>query len=274
MARSTDRPRDPRTGRLMPRQPKDTNPDPSQGFMQPDDDVPGAFDDPVELTPPKAMPNPRLTRPPPPPSDPGDLREMQDRERLEPSELLMRQQRARHLQAIKDNPFIGSFDDSNFPRVPENDPDWAYLWMRHTLPPTPGERAELDTSNISNKINGGLRYEYVRMQDLPEAWRARFSMHRGKVDGIDGTGLLVFKDTVLCRTDRHLRDQKQEANDYYARLQREQVHDNLAEQAQARGYLARNQLNRREDMFLTPEDQAGVRKSFDEGNTGRDSPWE
>jgi hypothetical protein len=228
----------------------------------------------LELTPPRKFPEPMLSRPPPPPSEPGVLREMQDRERIDPDELALRQQRARHLQAIKDNPFISSFDDSGFPRVPENDPDWSYLWMRHTLPPTAGERAVIDAQNLHDKINGGLRYEYVRLQDLPEEWRPRFAMHRGKVEGIDGTGLLVYMDTVLCRTNRTLRNQKQEANDYYARLQREQVHSNLAESAFDRGYLVRNQLNRREERFLTPEDQAGVRTEFEEGNTGRNSPWE
>jgi hypothetical protein len=237
--------------------------DPATGIFLPDpvDENPQAA-----MVPPRGMPNPRLTRPPPPPSSPGELREMQDRERIDPSELAMRQQRARHLQAIEDNPFIGTFEDeTGFPRVPENDPEWSYLWIRSTLPPTPGERATLDTKNMADKINGGLHYEYVRLQDLPEAWRQRYSLHRGKVEGIDGTGLLVFKDCVLGRTSRWLRDKKQEANDYYARLQRDQIYQEQEAKAASDGYLMRNQMNRREERFLSPEDQKAARTAFDEG---------
>jgi hypothetical protein len=236
--------------------------DPNTGIFLPDPVDPDA---PPNLVPPRGMPNPRLTRPSPPPSNPGDLREMQDRERIDPAELAMRQNRARHLQAIADNPFIGSFEDTGFPRVPEDDPDWSYLWMRSSLPPTPGERAVLDTKNIADKINGGLRYEYVRLQDLPEEWQQRFSLHRGKVEGIDGTGLLVYKDCILGRTSRWLRDQKQAANDYYARLQREEIYKDQEAKAAGDGYLMRNQMNRREERFLSPEDQRGVNSAFDEG---------
>jgi hypothetical protein len=241
--------------------------------QRPRDPVTGIFlPDPVDenaqaaMVPPRGMPNPRITRSPPPPSNPGDLREMQDRERIDPAELAMRQNRARHLEAIEDNPFIGTFEDSGFPRVPENDPHWSYLWMRATLPPTPGERAVLDTSNIADKINGGLRYEYVRLEDLPPEWQQRFSLHRGKVEGIDGAGLLVFKSMVLARTSRWLRDKKQEANDYYARLQREEIYKEQSGQAAADGYLMRqHQMNRREERFLSPDDQKAARTAFDEG---------
>jgi hypothetical protein len=250
-------PRDPETGTFRKREPSD---DQVLGPLPLSDE-----DEPVELAPPRSMPNPRFSRPPPPPSDPGDLREMHDAERLDPGELAMRQQRARQLEAIRNNPFIGTFDDSGFPRVPEDDPQWSYLWMRHTLPGGGGVSAELDTKNIGDKINGGLRYEYVRLLDLPEEWQGRFGLYRGKVTGIEGTGLLVYKDTVLCRTDRWLRDKKQEANDHYARLQRKQIHDGLAEDANDRGYLARKHMDRRDDMYLTPEDQGKVRGAYDEG---------
>jgi hypothetical protein len=251
-------PRDPETGAFRKREPSD---DQLLGPLPLTDE-----DEPAELAPPRSMPNPRVSRPPPPPSDPGALREMYDGEQLEPGELAMRQQRARQLEAIRANPFIGSFDESGFPKVPEDDPNWSYLWMRHTLPGGGGERAEIDTKNIGMKINGGLRYEYVRLGDLPEEWQPRFGLYRGKVTGIEGAGLLVYKDTVLCRTDRFLRDQKQEANDYYARLQRKQIRDNPLEgDAADRGYLSRKHMDRRDERFLTPEDQGGVRESYQEG---------
>jgi hypothetical protein len=211
---------------------------------------PGAFEDPLDLQPPASTPNPRIAQDTLPGSDPGELREMVDKEKVSPLELSIRQQRARHLAAIKENPFIGLQDQSSFPRVPDDDPEWAYLWVRHFLPPTPGERGEVDTKNIADKMTHGLFYEAVRLNDLPEDWRPRMGAYRGKVDGVDGAGHIVYRDLILCRTSRALRDQKQEANDYYARMQRREVHEDVRDKAARGGFLAKKAMDERQDGFV------------------------
>lgn len=149
-----------------------------------------------------------------------DIREPVDQKDIE-SERRARMERAkrRRAAAIKANPFITDEVSVPLPRTPQDDPDWVYKWVRDMLPPDFTNPAGADTSNVSNHTDGRLAYEPVRLDILSEQWRERFSSHvrqRPGVEGVNSGTMIRYRDLVLMRTSRKMRDMQVEAWDYKA----------------------------------------------------------
>lgn len=146
----------------------------------------------------------------------------------------IRRARAKHLAAIAENPFLAEEPDS-IPRLPDDDPEWAYKWVRHSLPGVgTAENQVIDTKNLAAHSHGRLLpYHFVRMQDLPQKWAAQlqtFAVLEGKHEGH-----LVYKDLIAARTPRHLRDMKVAAMDYKAQEQRDSLKRDAYELADRHG---------------------------------------
>lgn len=148
----------------------------------------------------------------------------------------LRRQRAMQLKARADNPFIDE-EQPGLPPLPgaDDDPEWAYKWIRHSLPAASGtENRQVDTQNLQGSVHGRLPYEFVRVDMLPPAWQAKmqtFSVMEGR-----HAGFLVYNDLIAGRTPRRLRDMKVAANEYKAEQQRADIRGGLSEQMRRNGF--------------------------------------
>lgn len=125
----------------------------------------------------------------------------------------------------EDNPFLNE-KPGVLPVLPfEEDPSHVYHWMRDTLY---GER-DGDRSNIAAKTTGHLRYEIVRMETLPEHWQARASPFA------TADGRIRYKDVILTRTSRRMRDMKLAAMEREADVAADQLNGRLRAQVAAKG---------------------------------------
>lgn len=140
----------------------------------------------------------------------------------------LRRKRAIELEAMRDNPFLEE-EQPGLPKLPDDDPGWAYKWVRHSLPAAGAtENRQTDTANLQNAVQGRLPYEFVRIADLPAKWQSylqSFAVVEGR-----HAGYLVYHDLIAARTEKRLRDMKMAANEYRARQQREDLKTGIAEQ--------------------------------------------
>jgi len=145
----------------------------------------------------------------------------------------LRRQRALQMQAMRDNPFLED-EQPGLPRLPDDDPGWAYKWVRHSLPAASAtENRQVDTKNLMDTVQGKLRYEFVRKDDLPPKWQA----HLASFTVMEGqhAGYLVYRDLIAARTEKRLRDMKLAANEYRAQQQRDDLKSGIAEQMMRSG---------------------------------------
>jgi hypothetical protein len=144
--------------------------------------------------------------------------------------------RARHMAEMRANPFYAD-EVVGIPQLPDDDPEWSYKWVRHSLPGMgTAENRVVDTKNLQLHSHGRLPYDYVRMKDLPPEWQARlqaFSVLEGKHEG-----QIVYNDLVAARTPRKLRDMKVAADNRRAEELRESLKRETAEDMYARADAA------------------------------------
>jgi hypothetical protein len=127
--------------------------------------------------------------------------------------------------------------------VPDDDPYWAYKWVRHEI------RGDgVDKTNLTHHFSGRLRWDLVRLEELSERWREtmRYMLQRGG----EWDGMIVYKDLILARTERARRDAYVKALDKRAEMQRAQVRNN--HENVLRRYGARVQVEER--TSYGPED--------------------
>ena len=146
----------------------------------------------------------------------------------------LRRQRAQQMRAMADNPFLNE-EAVGLPPLPDDDPEWAYAWKRHSLPAASAtENRQVDTKNLQIAVHGRLPYEFVSIDMLPPAWRDKmrtFAVLEGKHEG-----KLVYNDLIAARTQRHLRNQKVAADNYRAAELRKSLKSDLAADMRAQGF--------------------------------------
>jgi hypothetical protein len=124
-----------------------------------------------------------------------------------------------------DNPFVNERPGA-LPVVDwERDRNHVYHWTRVALA---GER-DGDRSNLAAKMTGHMRYEYVKLADLPDDWQARLSPF-GMTDGLIG-----YKDVRLTRVNRRLRDMKLAVMENEADQMADQINGKLRASIGGRG---------------------------------------
>jgi hypothetical protein len=139
------------------------------------------------------------------------VREVQDKLRSDPDRrrlLAKRKRSGRNMQ----NPFFHMEQASGLPKLPQDDPEWSYKWIRHQA------EGKSDAKNLQASTAGDLRYEFVRMADLPPEYQTALSMF-SQLEG-RFEGCIVFNDLVVGRTSREMRDWKM---DYMDTLASEQI---------------------------------------------------
>jgi hypothetical protein len=143
------------------------------------------------------------------------------------------------------DPLVLEFlDDDDTPlAVPTDDPYFTYKWIRHEI-----RGSGVDKTNLTSHLSGRLRWDLVRLEELPERWREamRFLLQRGG----EWDGFVLYKDLILARTERARRDAFVKALEERARRQREQVRSDT--ENALRRYGARVQVEER--TKIGPED--------------------
>lgn len=112
--------------------------------------------------------------------------------RIRVADIVARQER------MKDNPFARmSHDPAGLPSIPEGE-GFAYLWARANL------AGEIDAQRLGHLTTGYLRYEFVRLEDLPEDVQPLVDQMRIKSGEL--AGCIGIDDVVLMRVPIEMRD--------------------------------------------------------------------
>lgn len=152
----------------------------------------------------------------------GAVRDAYPTDDGDPRQQRLARERRRRLAEMDANPFLREAGQSPMPQLPDDDPQWSYKWIRWNLPAAVGsENRQNDVTNLQEHQSGLLRYEYVRMEDLPAKWKRSLSQY-AVLEG-KHSGHLVFKDLIAARCDRRMRDLKVEASEIMASRLREQI---------------------------------------------------
>lgn len=167
----------------------------------------------------------------------GAVRDAYPTDDDDPRQQRLARERRRRLAEMESNPFLRTAGQSPMPQLPDDDPQWSYKWIRWNLPAAVGsENRQNDVTNLQEHQSGLLRYEYVRMDDLPAKWKRSLSQYavlEGKHEGH-----LVFKDLIAARCDRRMRDLKVEAAEIQANRLREQITHGAREKLERMAYDA------------------------------------
>lgn len=158
---------------------------------------------------------------------PGDVRHPLDR----PERTGARLKPGAVDQTVRAAYALGELDPENDPDMLEflaeeegplgigiDDPDFAYKWIRHMLR---GEGDGVDRHNLVAHAQGRLRWDFVRLEELPAVWRERLRIYVS--DAGPHAGFVVNKDLILARAPRNKRDGYLRAQQYRAEQQRAQV---------------------------------------------------
>lgn len=137
---------------------------------------------------------------------------------VEPQDLLRddperRRENARRRRAkeIEHNPFLDD-DEPAMPRLPADDDEWAYKWIRHMI------SGQDDRKNVQASVAGRLSWEYFTLEEVPNEDDQRRLRSLVQIEGRFG-GNIVYNDCVAMRTSRHMRDLKRAAEDHRATQQ-------------------------------------------------------
>jgi len=136
----------------------------------------------------------------------------------------LRRMRTRLLMAA-DNPFVNDRPGVLPVCDWERDREHTYHWTRVALF---GEK-DGDRSNLAAKTTGHMRYEFVKLADLPDDWQAKLNPF-AMTDGLVG-----YKDVRLTRVNRRLRDMKLAVMENEADRAADQINGKLRAEIGARG---------------------------------------
>lgn len=161
-----------------------------------------------------------------------------------------RQERARraYMKRRENNPFIADGVQVPMPKVPVDDPEWSYKFVRDMLPPDTTNAAGADTSNIANHLHGRLRYEFVTLDMLSPEWQGYYAGLAQQRPGLEGAHgrTIRYRDVILMRCSREMRDMQFEAWDYEADRLRGAVTRGMEHAAHMHGGNVRFQDDERE----------------------------
>lgn len=136
------------------------------------------------------------------------------------------------------NPFLDEVQ-STLPYIPDT-PEWSYMWMRHSI------RGEADGGNLNMHLNGRLRYEYVRPEEMPN-----LSMfHHRDVGVASDLGVIRVNDVVLMKTSTKMRRMYLEACEIRASA--------LGEMLRQRAYSVRDSQGRGGVKEYTDSESYGI----------------